>query len=717
MKRIIVLILSILFIPFHRAHADEGMWLPVLLKELNIDKMQEMGLTLTAEEIYSVNHSSLKDAIPIFGGGCTSEIISDQGLLMTNMHCGYRQVQSHSSIENDYLKNGFWAMSREEELACPGLSVTFLIRMEDVTKEVLKGITEKMEEEERIEMIDQASDRIEEQAAEGNQYETVVRSFYGGNQYYLIVYERYRDVRLVGAPPVSISDFGSLTDNWMWPRHKADFSLFRVYMSPDGKPAEYDPGNIPLKPKHYLPVSIRGVEKGDYAMILGYPGSTTRYMTSYGIEELLDITHPNRIKIRGEKLELMNEDMNADPEIRIKYAAKYKGASNYWKYSIGQTGGLKRLKVLDKKKNIEVQFREWVKSSPAREAEYGDALDLIKKAYSARRECTNASQYIRECLISGGEILSFANSIYYLVLPLKSPMRTDQEEIEVASAVKTRAEQFFKDYNPATDKKITRALFRIFLEDVDPAHYPESFSIINGEYQGDVDAFVEDLFARSIFSDETRFDEFQRNLDPEIVDKDLAVKMAAPIYLKSMELRRESNSFSQDLQRGQRLFIAGLMEMEMGMVSYPDANSTMRLTYGTVGDYSPKDAVVYKHYTTLKGVMEKEDPDNYEFIVPVRLKELYSKKDYGRYGVDGVMPVCFTTNNDITGGNSGSPVIGAHGELIGLVFDGNWEAMSGDIAFEPDYQKTICVDTRYILFIIDKYAGASYLIDEMTVIE
>ncbi len=717
MKRTIIgFFIAILFI-FQPIHADEGMWLPVLIKELNINKMQELGFVLTAEEIYSVNHSSLKDAIPIFGGGCTSEIISGQGLLMTNMHCGYRQVQSHSSLEHDYLKNGFWAMSREEELPCPGLSVTFLVRMEDVTQEVLKGITEDMDEEEQLEKIWEASEMIEKRAAEGNHYETLVRSFYGGNQYYLIVYERYRDVRLVGNPPVSISDFGSLTDNWMWPRHKADFALFRVYMSPDGKPAEYDPDNIPLKPKHYLPVSIRGVDKGDFAMILGYPGSTTRYMTSYGIEELLDVTHPNRIKIRGEKLELMNADMNADPAIRIKYAAKYKGASNYWKYSIGQTEGLNRLKVLDKKKSIEAQFTEWVKNSPAREAKYGDALDLIKKSYASRREYANASQYIRECLISGSEIISFANSIHYIVLPLSNPARTDQEEMEVASAVKTRAEQFFKDYNAETDKKITRALYRMFMEDVAPACFPESFSIITGKYDGDVAAFVDDLFAQSVFADQTRFNEFLNNLDPEVVEKDLAVKMASPIYLKSMEMRRKNSSFSQDLQKGQRLFIAGLMEMEKEKVFYPDANSTMRLTYGTVGDYSPKDAVVYKHYTTLKGVMEKEDPDNYEFIIPPKLKELYNEKDYGRYGRDGIMPVCFTTNNDITGGNSGSPVIGANGELIGLAFDGNWEAMSGDIAFEPDYQKTICVDTRYILFIIDKYAGASYLIDEMTIVD
>jgi len=715
MKRIALILFSTLFLISHPLQADEGMWLPILLKKLNIKTMQEMGLTLSAEDIYSINQSCLKDAIPIFGGGCTSEIISDQGLLMTNMHCGYRQVQSHTTLENDYLKRGFWAMSREEELTNPGLSVTFLIRMEDVTEEVLKDITDDMDETTRSANIRKVSTEIEEKAAEGTHYETTVRSYYGGNQYYLLVFERYRDVRLVGAPPVSIGDFGSLTDNWMWPRHKADFALFRVYMSPDGKPADYSPDNIPLKPKHHLPVSIKGVENGDFAMIMGYPGSTTRYMTSCGINEVLNITHPNRIKIRGAKLELMNADMTADPGVRIQYAAKYKGASNYWKYSIGQTIGLNRLNVLEKKKEIEVKFNAWVQSDPGREKKYGEALDLIQKSYLARKEYTNASQYLRECLMSGSEVFMFANTISFLISPLRNSSRTDQEEIEVANAVKARAEQFYKDYHASTDKKIMQSLYQMYIEDVDPEYYPESFSIITDDYEGDVEMFVDDLFEKSIFTDKSRFDKYWSDL--EKADNDLAVKMAFSINMKRSELSRKANSYSQDLSKGQRLFIEGLMEMQKDRVFYPDANSTMRLTYGTVGDYSPKDAVVYKHYTTLKGVMEKEDPDNYEFIVPEKLKKLYQEQDYGRYGKDGVMPVCFTTNNDITGGNSGSPVIGANGELIGLAFDSNWEGMSGDIAFEPDFQKTVCVDARYILFIIDKFAGASYLIDEMTVVD
>ncbi|UCG27981.1 MAG: S46 family peptidase, partial [Bacteroidales bacterium] len=541
MKRLVSLLFSLILILNPSARADEGMWLPILIKQLNIKKMHEMGLNLSAEEIYSINRSSLKDAIPIFGGGCTSEIISDQGLLMTNLHCGYRQVQSHTTLENDYLKNGFWAMTRGEELPNPGLSVTFLIRMEDVTEKVLEGINDKMPEEERGQKIRSISAVIERDATDGTHYEAIVRSYYGGNQYYLLVFERYLDVRLVGAPPVSIGDFGSLTDNWMWPRHKADFALFRVYMSPDGKPAEYAPENIPLKPKHYLPVSNKGIEKGDFAMIMGYPGSTNRYMTSYGIKELMEVTHPNRIKIRGEKLILMNEDMNSDPEIRIQYAAKYKGASNYWKYSIGQTQGLKRLKVLEKKITIEEKFREWINADPERKAKYGEALDLIEKSYTGRREFNHAYQYLRECLLSGSELISFAANAGQLIDLLEAE-EPDQSRLErTLSNLGSRADRFFRDYNPPTDKKITHALFKMYMEDISDEFYPESFSIITEEYQGDISHFIDDLFSQSMFADQSRFDDFIKEPDAEMLKKDLAVRMALPIFIKNMELRQKNN--------------------------------------------------------------------------------------------------------------------------------------------------------------------------------
>ena len=717
MKKTIFLLTGLLFLSNSFLQADEGMWLPVLIKKLNIKKMQEMGLQLSAEEIYSINQSSLKDAIPIFGGGCTSDVISKDGLLLTNYHCGYGRIQSHSTMENDYLKHGFWARTKEEELTNPGLSVTFLVRMEDVTDRINAKLNEKMTERERGDTIRKVSQELQKEATEGTHYESRVRNFFGGNQFYLLVFERYKDVRLVGAPPVSIGDFGSLTDNWMWPRHKADFCLFRIYMSPDGKPAEYAPGNIPYKPKHYLPVSIKGANNGDFAMILGYPGRTTRYMTSFGVKELMEITHPNRIKIRGKKLELMNTDMNADPAIRLKYAAKYKGSSNSWKYSIGQIRELKRMNVLIKKQETEDRFLKWLSEDDKRKEKYGQVLEIIEKVYTERRKYAYANQYIYESLLGGSEIISFTTQMNQLYRLLEDDHENKEEIDKIVSRLKSRAERHFKDYHLPTDKKITIAMFEYFIKDAPKEFHPASFSIIEKKYKGDLGKFSDDLFTKSIFADKARFNEFLNKPELKSLTKDLAFKMTEPIMTKLTEIGLKYRTISEDLRKSQRLFIAGLMEMEKDRVFYPDANSTMRLTYGTVSDYSARDAVVYKHYTTLKGVMEKEDTDNYEFIVPPKLKELYENKDYGRYGKNGTMPVCFITNNDITGGNSGSPVIGANGELIGLTFDGNWEGMSGDIAFEPEFQKTICVDARYILFIIDKFAGASHLIEEMTVIE
>ncbi len=714
MKRLLALFIALIVSINMSLRADEGMWLLPLLEQLNMGKMTELGLELSAEEIYSLNQPSIKDAIVIFGGGCTAEIVSSQGLLLTNHHCGYGVIQSHSTVEHDYLKDGFWAMSKDEELANPGLSVTFLVRIEDVTSRVLKDVTNDMSESERAEAINNARREIVNEATDGNHYRANVNSFFGGNNFYLLVYEIYSDVRLVGAPPSSIGKFGHDTDNWEWPRHTGDFSVFRVYMGPDGKPAEYSEDNIPLKPRYYLPVSAKGVDENDFAMILGYPGGTQRYMTSYGVDEVLSITHPNRIKIRGIRQEILMADMMADPKVNIQYASKYSGSSNYWKFSIGQKQGLERLNVKGKKEKLEKRFTEWVNKNRKREQLYGDALELIKTSIEGRAEYNNAQQYLAECLLRGTELPSMARNAQELLSALTGD---DEEEInEALRRLKQRAEGFYKDYNPPTDRKATKAMIKVFKEDVDPVFWPDFVTQIDKEYGGDVDKYVDYMFDNSIFTTEDKLMNFLTDPDAEKLENDPALKSAMDLLMVYRDIMQKSAEFDINLEKGRRMYIAGLREMDPDVVRYPDANFTMRLTYGSVLPYQPKDAVIYKHYTSMQGVMEKYVPGDYEFDLPDRLIELYEQKKFGKYAdSDGHMPICFLTNNDITGGNSGSPVINGKGELIGLAFDGNWEAMSGDVAFEPDLQRCINVDIRYVLWIMDIYAGAGHLVEEMDV--
>lgn len=699
--------------------ADEGMWLPFLLNQVNMDKMQEMGLQLSAEEIYSINQSSLKDAIVIFGGGCTGEIISDQGLLLTNMHCGYRQVQSHSTIENDYLKDGFWANELRDELPNLGLNVSFLVKVEDVSKKVNSQLNDEMSEATRKNKIKIIGDEIAQKAVEGTHYQSIFKSYYGGNQFYVLVYEVYYDVRLVANPPVSIGDFGSLTDNWMWPRHKADFSIFRVYTAPDGKPAEYSTENIPLKPKHHLPVSLKGVQDDDFAMILGNPGSTDRFMTTYGIQELMEIDHPNRIKIRGAKLEIMNETMAISPAHRIMYAAKYKGASNYWKYSVAQMAGFERNNVFEQRAKLEKEFTTWVSSDIDREMKYAETLKLIEDAYHSRKEYANASQYIIETMLRGPEVLAFAKkaSVLFNELSLDKRKRDKEKIKDLTEDLIDYGNQYYRDYHKETDQKIAVALFQILKNDLDTQYFPEYFISAMKEYKQDVEKFVDDLYATSIFANKDAFIKFSKNPKGEVLSNDPIFNLALSVGDKYSELYTLSKKYDEQLAKGQRLFIQGVMEMNEGDTFYPDANFTMRLTYGKVGGYKPKDAVKYKHYTTLTGVMEKEDPNNYEFIVPEKLKQLYKAKDYGKYAYGNEMHVCFTTNNDITGGNSGSPVMNGKGELIGLAFDSNWEGMTGDIEFEEEMQKTVCTDIKYIVWLLEKFMGAQRIVDELTFTE
>ncbi len=717
MKRIFSVLIILVTSFGLRAKADEGMWVLPLIEKLNMGKMTELGLKLSAEDIYSLNKACLKDAVVIFGGGCTGEIVSSQGLLLTNHHCGYGQIQAHSTLEHDYLKDGFWAMTRDQELSNPNLSVTFLLRIEDVTSQVLANVKPDMSEQDRTTAVNDTRTAIEKKVAEGTNYRTTVASFYGGNYFYLLVYERYLDVRLVGAPPSSIGKFGFDTDNWEWPRHTGDFSVFRVYSGPDGKPAPYSADNIPLKPKYWLPVSIKDLNKNDFAMIMGYPGRTQRYATSFEVDELLKITHPNRIKIRGIRQEILMADMQADEKVNIQYASKYSGSSNYWKYSIGQKAGLERLNVKGKKQQIENQFNTWVAADPARKAKYGNALNLIGKAVEGRADYANAQQYISECFLQGCELLSMNMVSSALVNALKSG---DSKQIsDLSSRMQNYISSFYKDYNSPTDNKAMKAMLKLYRTDIPVRFHPDFYAnVVDKKFKGNIDKFVDDMFAKSVFASEAKAMAFLAKPVLKTLENDPVVLTSASINSVSSEVSKGLSQFDGDLASGRRLWIAALMEMTPEKTLYPDANSTMRLSYGTIQDYDPRDGVTYKYYTTLQGVVDKYKPGDYEFDVPQRLIDLNNKKEYGRYASsNGYMPVCFLTTNDITGGNSGSPVMNANGELIGLAFDGNWEAMSGDVAYETELQRTIAVDIRYVLWLMDVYAGAGHLVKEMDIRE
>lgn len=700
------------------ARADEGMWILTLLDKLNMQTMQEKGCKLTAEDIYSVNKSSIKDAVIIFGGGCTGEIVSDNGLIFTNHHCGYESIQKLSSVEHNYLKNGYWSKSFEEDLPVDGLKVKFVKRFEDYTDSVLIGINEAMSFEDRDKKLSDNIDALEKRANNGSDefHQTIIESFFGGNQYFLIEYEIYKDVRLVGTPPESIGKFGHDTDNWMWPRHTGDFSIFRVYADKDGKPCNFSTDNKPMKPKHYLPVSIKGTKIGDYAMTIGFPGSTDRYLTSFGINNRMNITNQSMIGPRGVKQDIWLEAMHASEKVNIQYASKYARSTNYWKNSIGMNNGLERLGIVAQKEALEAEFEKWVNADKERTAQYGKVVSSLKKAYSDYAPLNKAQRYLYECQIAGPELFRYAMSYKRLATALAS--KNEEHIKSAAEDLKASVESFYKDYDANTDMKVVAALGEYYYNNIDSKYWPEYFNTVSKKYKNSFSKFAADAFKKSIFADKSKLNAFLAKPSHKTISND-------PIYVAAMTLQAlwsdiyyGAATYTTDIDNYNRLFIEGIMEMQKDKVFYSDANFTMRLSYGTVGDYNPCDAVHYKHFTTLKGVMEKEDPNNWEFVVSPKLKELYNNKDYGRYAdEDGTMHVCFTTNNDITGGNSGSPVINGNGELIGLAFDGNWEAMSGDIAFETELQKCICVDIRYVLFIIEKYGQAQNIIDELKIVD
>ena len=693
------------------AVADEGMWLLPLLEKMNGKAMKELGCKLTPKQIYDINNTSLKDAIVQFGGGCTGEIISSEGLLVTNHHCGYGNIQKLSTVEHDYLKDGYWAMNRSEELPCEGLTVTFLESMKDVT-----AILEKAEKKARksykddeakvMEAVNAAAEDLIKEAEEANPHcDVEIETFYNDNVYYLIVYKVYRDIRFVGAPPSSIGKFGADTDNWMWPRHTGDFSMFRVYAGKDNNPADYSPENVPLKAKNHLRISMKGVQEGDYTMIMGYPGRTTRFQTSPELKNQLEV-NDIRIAARTVRQNVLLEDMLADPKIKIQYASKYSGSSNGWKKWQGMKLAFDKLDIIGRAENEEAEFQKWADSNKKRQEKYGNAIEDLAAAAAMGAEENRIYQYANESLAMIELINAASRSQRYLEAALEEGMETG----EALKDMNSKMEAFYKDYSAGTDRKVAKAMIKFYRDNVDSAWYPD----IEGFASLDIDAYVDNLFDASVFTDPKKLAE----ASAEDILNDPAGQLLSSVRRVVLKLSPAIVAGNKATMTARNTYTAGLLEWKDGEPSYPDANFTMRLTYGTVKGYSPKDAVVYRHYTTLDGVMEKEDPDNWEFVVPAKLKELWKNKDYGMYGTaDGKMPVAFLSNNDITGGNSGSPIMNAKGELIGLAFDGNWESMSSDVMFEPDLQRCINVDIRYVLFIVDKFGGAGWLIDEMDIVK
>jgi hypothetical protein len=725
MKPIFKIIFTLIFtFQFLFSKADEGMWLPMLLGDDTYKNMVECGIRLTPEQIYNANNSSLKDAIVALGGGfCTGEIISDQGLMLTNHHCGFGTIQANSSTENDYLTDGFWAMKKQDELPAD-FGVWFLNEITDVTDAVLDGVTESMSEEDRSKLIMANTNALRQSAMENrnaDNFSVKLKAFYYGNLYYMFTYDIFNDVRLVGAPPSSIGKFGGDTDNWMWPRHTGDFTMFRVYANSENEPASFSKENQPLKPKHSLPISIAGIQEGDYAMIMGYPGSTDRFLSSWGVKEAVEVEQPGRVKIRRIKLDIMEAEMDKSQKVRIQYASKYASVSNYWKYFLGQSEQLVKNKVQAKKERIEDSFVKWYKNNK-KENQYGEALSLIKQSINNSSNYTIPSVYFQEA-IYGSEIMRFLIRNMGNRSSLYTSLSSGDGITEAKDKLIEAAEDYYKDYNSKIDENTLSAVLNLYYTDVPKEFHPTLFAEMGEKNGGDFSSFVAKYFAKSPFVNFDKFEEWLYNdkLSTKNIDKDPVLKLATEFFQVFREkIMTPKLSFDSDYKKGMRLFVDGLNMMGMNKAS--DANSTMRFTYGNVLPYNPADAVNYDFYTTLEGVMEKEvitENKNHEFYVPQKLKDLFDKKDYGPYArkEDGKLPVGFLSNNDITGGNSGSPVINAYGELIGTAFDGNWEAMSGDIYFEPNIQRTISVDVRYTLFIIEKYAGAKHLIEEMNIVE
>ena len=702
-------------------YADEGMWMLTDLKKQNAAVMQDLGLDISIDKVYSPDSISLKDAVVHFGGGCTGEVISAEGLVLTNHHCGYQYIQQHSAVEHDYLTDGFWAMSREQELPCEGLTITFIDRILDVTDYVQEQL-KKDEDPEGLNYLSPSYlSTVAKRFAKKENIKTddftvlELKPFYGANKYYLFVKTVYKDIRMVGAPPSSIGKFGADTDNWMWPRHCGDFSIFRIYTSKDGKPANYAADNVPLKVKKHLAINMNGIKEGDFTFVMGFPGRNWRYMISDEVEERMQTTNFMRDTVRGVRLRVLGEEMTKDAKTRIQYAAKYASSANYWKNAIGMNEGLVSLKVLDRKKDEQKRLLAF--GDETGNESYRQAYESIKQIVAKRHDAVYHQQAIYEALMLGTEFSKIPDTDKLL----EALEKNDKKGVKAAiTALQEQGKKFFnKDYSTVVDRKVSKQLLALYAQLIPAGQRISIFKVIDGQFAGSTDAFVDACFDRSIFRSSKALAAFLQNPSADKLKKDLMVQYAKSVkegYKATDEaMKAETNAYN----RAHKTWVAGMLALKQkeGKAIYPDANSTLRLTYGKIGSYEPADGKEYLYYTTLKGVMEKEDSENPEFVVSPKLKELYEKKDFGPYAMaDGRMPVCFVTATDNTGGNSGSPVFNSKGELIGVGFDRNYEGLTGDIAYNPQLQRAACVDIRYVLFVIDKYAGAKHLIDELTIV-
>ena len=716
-KQIIFAIFSLATLSIH---ADEGMWVLTDLKAQNAVAMRELGLEIPIEEVYNANSISLKDAVVHFGGGCTGEVISSEGLVLTNHHCGYGAIQQHSNVEHDYLTEGFWAMNRDAELPTPGLTVTFIDRILDVTSYVNDQLKKDEDPNGTNYLSPTYLNKVAERFAKDENIEVTpatkleLKAFYGGNKYYMFIKTVYSDIRMVGAPPSSIGKFGADTDNWMWPRHTGDFSLFRIYADKNGKPAAYSKDNVPLQVKKHLKISIAGVQEGDFTFVMGFPGRNWRYMISDEVEERMQTTNFMRQHVRGARQKVLMEQMLKNPAIRIHYASKYASSANYWKNAIGMNEGLVRLKVLDTKRKQQEELL-------ARGREKGDdsyqkAFDEIRSIVAHRRDALYHQQALNEALVTALDFMRLPSTTE-MVTALKSK---DKEQIKVATQnLKQAGEKYFASVPfPEVERMVAKAMLQTYANYIPAEQRINIFEIINSRFKGNIDAFVDACFEYSIFGNPKNFDKFIKKPSLYKIGHDWMILFKYSItngILKTAIAMKEAN---QNYDAAHKVWVKGMMDMrqEKGTPIYPDANSTLRVAYGKVAGYHATDAVYYTHYTTLKGIMEKDNPNIYDYDVPQKLRDLYKNRDFGPYTQDGEVPVCFIATNHTTGGNSGSPVLDAEGNLIGLNFDRAWEGVMSDMQYSPEICRNIAVDIRYVLFIIDKYAGAQRLIDEMVII-